>query len=228
MTARVIQIAPSILAADFTKLGEEVRAVTAGGADLIHIDVMDGHFVPNLTFGTLIVAAVRRTTHLPLDVHLMIEQPERYIEAFAEAGATMINVHVETCPHLHRTFQHIRAAGAKTGVALNPHTPFELIRDVLPEVDRVLVMTVNPGFGGQRLIPATLNKVRHIREAIRALGLPIELGVDGGIDLSTIAEAAHSGADVFVAGSAIFGAAEGVADAISALRTAATPNHPAG
>ncbi len=228
MTAKAIQIAPSILAADFTKLGEEVRAVTAGGADVIHIDVMDGHFVPNLTFGTLIVEAVRRTTHLPLDVHLMIEQPERYIEAFAEAGATMINVHVETCPHLHRTLQHIRAAGAKTGVALNPHTPFELIREVLPEVDRVLVMTVNPGFGGQRLIPATLNKVRRIREAITALGQPIELGVDGGIDLSMIAEVAHSGADVFVAGSAIFGAAEGIPAAMSALRAAAMPSHPAG
>ncbi len=228
MTAKTIQIAPSILAADFTKLGEEVRAVTAGGADVIHIDVMDGHFVPNLTFGTLIVEAVRRTTHLPLDVHLMIEQPERYIEAFAEAGATMINVHVETCPHLHRTLQHIRAAGAKTGVALNPHTPFELIREVLREVDRVLVMTVNPGFGGQRLIPTTLDKVRRIREAITALGQPIELGVDGGVDLSTIAKVGRSGADVFVAGSAIFGAAEGVPAAISALRAAAMLSHPAG
>ncbi|MDW8297855.1 MAG: ribulose-phosphate 3-epimerase [Anaerolineae bacterium] len=216
-----VHIAPSILAADFTKLGEEVRAVSENGADSIHIDVMDGHFVPNLTFGAPIVSAVRRATTLPLDVHLMIEQPERYLEQFVQAGADMLTVHVETCPHLHRTLQAIHDLGVRAGVALNPHTPFELIREILPDVERVLVMTVNPGFGGQRLIPRTLNKVAQIRTAIAALGQPIELGVDGGVDCSTIGELAHSGADVFVAGSAIFGAAEGVAAAIAALRAAA-------
>ncbi len=223
-----IQIAPSILAADFTKLGEEVRAVSENGADAIHIDVMDGHFVPNLTFGAPIVAAVRRVTSLPLDVHLMIEQPERCLEQFVQAGADMLTVHVETCPHLHRSVQAIHALGVKAGVALNPHTPFELIREILPDVERVLVMTVNPGFGGQRLIPRTLGKVAQIRAAIEALGASIELGVDGGVDQSTIGELAGSGADVFVAGSAIFGAPEGAAAAIGALRTAARQGHPAG
>ncbi|MFQ3535262.1 MAG: ribulose-phosphate 3-epimerase [Aggregatilineales bacterium] len=223
-----IQIAPSVLAADFTKLGEEVRAVSESGADAIHVDVMDGHFVPNLTFGAPIVAAVRRVTSLPLDVHLMIEQPERYLEQFVQAGADMLTVHVETCPHLHRSVQAIHALGVKAGVALNPHTPFELIREILPEVERVLVMTVNPGFGGQRLIPRTLGKVAQIRAAIEALGASIELGVDGGVDQSTIGELAGSGADVFVAGSAIFGASEGAAAAIAALRTAARQGHPAG
>lgn len=222
-----VHIAPSILSADFTKLGEEVRAVAENGADAIHIDVMDGHFVPNLTFGAPIVAAVRRVTALPLDVHLMIEQPERYLEQFVRAGADMLTVHVETCPHLHRTLQTIHDLGVKAGVALNPHTPFELIREILPDVERVLVMTVNPGFGGQRLIPRTLDKVAQIRGAITALGLPIELGVDGGVDRNTINDLARSGADVFVAGNAIFGAPEGVSEAIAALRRAARQNHPA-
>lgn len=223
-----VHIAPSILSADFTKLGEEVRAVAEHGADAIHIDVMDGHFVPNLTFGAPIVAALRRVTALPLDVHLMIEQPERYLEQFVEAGADMLTVHVETCPHLHRTLQAIHALGVRAGVALNPHTPFELIREVLPDVERVLVMTVNPGFGGQRLIPRTLSKVAQIRAAIAALDQPIELGVDGGVDRETIADLARSGADVFVAGSAIFGAAEGIAEAMAALRAAARRGHQAG
>lgn len=222
-----VHIAPSILSADFAKLGEEVRAVAEHGADAIHIDVMDGHFVPNLTFGAPIVAALRRVTALPLDVHLMIERPERYLEQFVDAGADMLTVHVETCPHLHRTLQAIHALGVRAGVALNPHTPFELIREVLPDVERVLVMTVNPGFGGQRLIPRTLGKVAQIRAAIAALDQPIELGVDGGVDRETIADLAHSGADVFVAGSAIFGAAEGVAEAMAALRAAARRGHQA-
>jgi ribulose-phosphate 3-epimerase len=220
-----IQIAPSILAADFTKLGDEVRAVTDGGADAIHIDVMDGHFVPNLTFGAPIVAAIRRVTTLPLDVHLMIEQPERYLDTFAESGADMLTVHVEASPHLHRIVQHIHSLGVQAGVALNPHTPYELIREILPEVERVLVMTVNPGFGGQRLIAHTLRKVSQVRAALDTLGQPIELGVDGGVDSSTIGELARSGADVFVAGSAIFGAAEGAAAAIAALRAAARQGH---
>ncbi len=223
-----VHIAPSILSADFAKLGEEVRAVAEHGADAIHIDVMDGHFVPNLTFGAPIVAALRRVTTLPLDVHLMIEQPERYLEQFVEAGADMLTVHVETCPHLHRTVQAIHALGVRAGVALNPHTPFELIREVLPDVERVLIMTVNPGFGGQRLIPRTLGKVAQIRAAIAALDQPIELGVDGGVDRETIADLARSGADVFVAGSAIFGAAEGIAEAMAALRAAARRGHQAG
>ncbi|MFN7209729.1 MAG: ribulose-phosphate 3-epimerase [Aggregatilineales bacterium] len=223
-----VHIAPSILSADFAKLGEEVRAVAEHGADAIHIDVMDGHFVPNLTFGAPIVAALRRVTTLPLDVHLMIEQPERYLEQFVRAGADMLTVHVETCPHLHRTLQAIHALGVKAGVALNPHTPFELIREVLPDVERVLVMTVDPGFGGQRLIPRTLGKVAQIRAAIAALDQPIELGVDGGVDRDTIAELARSGADVFVAGSAIFGAAEGIAESMAALRAAARRGHQAG
>lgn len=223
-----VHIVPSILSADFAKLGEEVRAVAEHGADAIHIDVMDGHFVPNLTFGAPIVAALRRVTALPLDVHLMIEQPERYLEQFVEAGADMLTVHVETCPHLHRTVQAIHALGVRAGVALNPHTPFELIREVLPDVERVLIMTVNPGFGGQRLIPRTLGKVAQIRAAIAALDQPIELGVDGGVDRETIADLARSGADVFVAGSAIFGAAEGIAEAMAALRAAARRGHQAG
>ncbi len=223
-----VHIVPSILSADFAKLGEEVRTVAEHGADAIHIDVMDGHFVPNLTFGAPIVAALRRVTALPLDVHLMIEQPERYLEQFVEAGADMLTVHVETCPHLHRTVQAIHALGVRAGVALNPHTPFELIREVLPDVERVLIMTVNPGFGGQRLIPRTLGKVVQIRAAIAALDQPIELGVDGGVDRETIADLARSGADVFVAGSAIFGAAEGIAEAMAALRAAARRGHQAG
>ncbi len=221
------RIAPSILAADFTKLGEEVRAVTDGGADAIHIDVMDGHFVPNLTFGAPIVAAIRRVTRLPLDVHLMIEQPERYLDVFVEAGADMLTVHVEASPHLHRTVQRIHDLGVRAGVALNPHTPYELIREILPEVERVLVMTVNPGFGGQRLIVHTLRKVAQVRAAIDALAQPIELGVDGGVDLSTIGELARSGADVFVAGGAVFSATEGAAAAIAALRVAAAQGYQA-
>lgn len=218
--SNIVKIAPSILAADFTRLGEQVRE--AAGADLLHIDIMDGHFVPNITFGPLIVEAVRSVTRLPLDVHLMIEQPERYIPAFAKAGATMINVHVETCPNLHRTLNQIKELGVRAGVALNPHTPFEMIREILGEVARVLVMTVNPGFGGQKLIAATLPKIAQIREAARQLPQEIEIGVDGGIDDTTIVQAVSYGADVLIAGKAIFGAPEGVAQAITRLREKST------
>jgi ribulose-phosphate 3-epimerase len=216
-----IKIAPSILAADFARLGEQVREAQAGGADLLHLDVMDGQFVPNITFGPMVVHAVSTVTELPLDVHLMIEQPERYIAEFARAGANMINVHVETCPHLHRTIQQIKSLNCQAGVALNVHTPFEMIREVLGDVDRVLVMTVNPGFGGQKLIPSTLRKVRQIHDAAAASGLDVEISVDGGIDQSTIAEVRSYGATVFVTGSAVFGYAAGVAAGIAALRTAA-------
>lgn len=215
-----IKIAPSILAADFTRLGEHVREADAGGAELLHLDVMDGQFVPNISFGPLVIEAVRRVTKLPLDVHLMIEQPEHYLEQFARAGATMMDVHVEASPHLHRTIQQIKALGVKAGVAINPHTPFEMIREVLGDVDRVLVMTVDPGFGGQKLITSTLSKVRQISEAIKQYKHEIEIGVDGGIDVQTIAEVRGYGADVFIAGSSVFGYAGGVAVGIKALRNA--------
>ncbi|MHB8629318.1 MAG: ribulose-phosphate 3-epimerase [Aggregatilineales bacterium] len=220
MTQHPFQIAPSILAADFTRLGEEVRAAEAAGGDQIHIDVMDGHFVPNLTMGPLIVEAVRRVTRLPLDVHLMIERPDDFLKDFAEAGATTIDVHVETCHHLHRTIQRIRELGMKPGVALNPHTPFELIREILPDVDRVLVMTVNPGFGGQTFIHNTLHKLIEIRQAARILqrDAVLEIGVDGGIDAHTAPEVLTRGANVLIAGSAIFKAKAGIAAGIAALR----------
>ncbi len=214
------KIAPSILAADFTRLGEQVREAEAGGANLIHCDVMDGLFVPNITFGPLVIEAVRRVTNLPLDVHLMIEKPERYLEEFVQAGATMINVHVETCPHLHRTIQHIKELNVKAGVALNPHTPFEMIREILGDVDRVLVMTVNPGFGGQKLIHSTLPKIAQIAEAVRRTNHPIEIGVDGGVDATTTSLVLEHGANVLIAGSSVFNAPGGIAAGMAALRNA--------
>jgi ribulose-phosphate 3-epimerase len=198
-------IAPSILSADFTRLGEEVHAVEAAGADWIHADVMDGHFVPNITFGPLVVAAVRKITRLPIDVHLMIESPDRYIKAFAEAGADWISVQVETCPHLNRTVQQIKEAGAKAGVVLNPSTPLSALDWVLEYADYVLIMSVNPGFGGQAFIGNSLEKIRRLRRMIGDRGLSTRIEVDGGIKENNIAEVATAGADVFVAGSAIFG-----------------------
>ena len=198
-------IAPSILAADFNRLGEEVHAVEAAGADWIHADVMDGHFVPNITFGPLVVAAVRKITRLPIDVHLMIESPDRYIQAFAEAGADWISVQVETCPHLNRAVQQIKEAGAKAGVVLNPSTPLSALDWVLEYADYVLIMSVNPGFGGQAFIGNSLEKIRRLRRMIGDRGLSTLLEVDGGIKENNIAEVAAAGADVFVAGSAIFG-----------------------
>jgi ribulose-phosphate 3-epimerase len=217
---RQFKIAPSILAADFTRLGDQVREAEAAGAELLHVDIMDGHFVPNITFGPMIVEAVRRVTALPLDVHLMIEHPERFLTAFIRAGANMLTVHVETCPHLSRTLAEIREGGIRAGVALNPHTPFEMIREVLDDVDRVLVMTVNPGFGGQQLIPATLNKIAQVRAALDARGLSVELGVDGGVDATTAARVVAHGADILVAGNAVFGAPGGVAAGMAAIQTA--------
>jgi ribulose-phosphate 3-epimerase len=198
-------IAPSILSADYTKLGDEIRAVEAAGADWIHADVMDGHFVPNITIGPLIVEAVKRVTDLPIDVHLMIENPDNYIPAFAEAGASHISVQVETCIHLNRTIQLIKDCGAHAGVVLNPATPLTRLAWVLEDVNYVLIMSVNPGFGGQAFIPASLDKIKALRQQIQDQGLSILIQVDGGVNEKTIAEIAAAGTDVFVAGSAIFG-----------------------
>jgi ribulose-phosphate 3-epimerase len=211
------RIAPSLLAADFARLGQEVEAVERAGADCIHVDVMDGCFVPNLTLGPVVVEAVRRATSLPLDVHLMIVEPERYIHDFVKAGAATVEVHVETCPHLFRTVAQIREAGAQASVVLNPSTPAAHVELVLSEVDQVLVMTVNPGFGGQRFIPEMLPKIRQLRHWIDERGLSVRLEVDGGIAPGTVALAASAGADVFVAGTAVFGTQD-YAAAIAELR----------
>jgi ribulose-phosphate 3-epimerase len=200
-----LRIAPSILASDFSRLGEEIRAVEAAGADWIHIDVMDGHFVPNLTIGPGIVEAVRRCTDLPLDVHLMIETPDRYVGDFASAGADTIGVHVEACPHLHRSIQTIKEAGVRACAVINPATPASTVEPILAEVDQVLVMTVNPGFGGQRFIRSALSAVKQIRGWIQERDLDVDVEVDGGITADTIGEAAQAGANAFVAGTAVFG-----------------------
>ncbi len=198
-------IAPSILSADFSKLGDEIRAVEAAGADWIHIDVMDGHFVPNITIGPLIVEAARRVTALPLDVHLMIENPERYIKDFADAGASLISVQAEVCVHLHRTVQMIKEIGLRAGVVLNPSTPLSAIEWVLKYVDIVIIMSVNPGFGGQDFIPNSLDKIRDLRGMIQKNGLSTLIEIDGGVNEKTIKNISDAGVDVFVAGSAIFG-----------------------
>jgi ribulose-phosphate 3-epimerase len=207
-------IAPSILSADFSKLGQEVNAVERAGADWIHIDVMDGHFVPNITMGPLVVEAVNRVTDLPLDVHLMIENPDRYVKDFADAGADYLSVQVEACVHLQRTIQLIKDHGVKAGTALNPATPLEALKWVLEDLDFILIMSVNPGFGGQRFIPATLEKIRQLR-AMLANHVLIE--VDGGVNAGTIADICTAGADAFVAGSAIFNQSD-YASAIALLK----------
>ena len=198
-------IAPSILSADFSKLGDEIKAVEAAGADWIHADVMDGHFVPNITIGPLVVEAVKRVTDLPIDVHLMIQNPDNYISALAEAGASHISVQVETCIHLNRTIQLIKGCGVHAGIVLNPSTPLASLEWVLEDVDYVLIMSVNPGFGGQAFIPGSLDKIKALRRQIQDRGLSILIEVDGGVNKKTIAEIASAGADIFVAGSAIFG-----------------------
>jgi len=201
----MIKIAPSILAANFSKLADEVKEVEAAGAKLIHIDVMDGHFVPNITMGPIVVEALRPVTDLPLDVHLMIENPNQYIEDFAKAGADYITVHVEACRHLHRTIQLIRSHGVKPGVVLNPHTPIETIQHVLEDIDMVLFMTVNPGFGGQKFIHSVVPKIEQLSTIIKEKGLNVEIEIDGGINAETIIPCAKAGATIFVAGSAIYG-----------------------
>ncbi len=199
------KIAPSILSADFTRLEKEIRAVEDAKADYIHVDVMDGHFVPNITVGPFIVEAVRRATRLPLDVHLMIEEPDRYIQAFAKAGSDIITVHIEAATHLHRTVQAIKSYGIRAGAALNPATPVHLLDSIIEDLDLVLILSVNPGFGGQEFIPSALDKVRALRKMIDSRSLKTELEIDGGIKVGNIGEASRAGADVFVAGSAVFG-----------------------
>ena len=217
----MVKIAPSILAADFADLGAAVRAAESAGADYIHVDVMDGHFVPNITVGIPVVTALRRVTRLPLDVHLMIERPERYVADFVRAGADILTVHVETCPHLHRTVQQIRELGVRPGVTLNPATPLDTLREILPYVDLVLIMSVNPGFGGQSYIPTMTHKIARLAALIAASGQEIEIEVDGGIDVNTTPEVVAAGAQVLVTGTAVFGHPNGVAGGIAALRAAA-------
>ena len=211
-------IAPSLLSADFSCLGRDVKAADEAGADMLHFDIMDGHFVPNITFGPMVVRSVRNLTKLPFDVHLMIEHPERFIEDFALAGADAITVHAETCPHLHSTVQQIRAAGVRAGVSLNPSTPAAALEYVIGDIDFILIMTVNPGFGGQSFIESMLPKIRIARDMS---GPQIDIGVDGGIDEKTAPRVFNAGANVLIAGTSVFGYSEGVKAAVENLRSAA-------
>lgn len=210
-------LAPSILSADFARLGAEINEVDQAGADIIHIDVMDGHFVPNITIGPLVVKAVKNICDLPLDVHLMIENPDLYLEDFAEAGADWITVHVEACTHLHRTISQIKKLGKKAGAVLNPATPLSSLDHILDDLDLVMLMSVNPGFGGQSFIPSTLEKTRNLKKMIDLRGLDTGIEIDGGVSPKTIADIAGAGANIFVAGSAVFGA-DNYADAVKAIK----------
>jgi ribulose-phosphate 3-epimerase len=221
MMSEQIKIAPSILSADFTRLGEQVRAAEAAGAELIHIDVMDGRFVPNITMGPLVVEAVQRATRLPLDVHLMIVEPDHLLPAFANAGANAITVHWEACPNLHRTLQAIRGLGCRAGVALNPHTPGAFIQDIIHLLDVINVMTVNPGFGGQAFLPETMAKVKVLRDMIATSRRAIDLEVDGGVNNETARICVQHGANVLIAGSAVFSEKFSVQEGVAALRKVA-------
>ena len=217
-----MKIAASILSCDFSRLGEEIRAVEDGGVDWIHVDVMDGHFVPNISIGPLIAEAARRATDLPLDVHLMIEDPDRYLESFARAGAHVLTVHVEACGHLHRTLERIRELGLRAGVAVNPGTPLESVREVIPMLDLLLVMSVDPGFGGQGYIPQSTDKLERARVMLEEMGSGAEIEVDGGVGPDNAAEVVGAGASVIVAGSAVYGHGGGPAEGVRALRRAIT------
>lgn len=218
MANPIAKLAPSILSADFSRLGEAVAEVTRAGVDYIHVDIMDGQFVPNITFGAAMVKALRRWTQLPLDVHLMVAEPERHIQSFADAGANYLVVHAEACRHLHRVVHQIKEAGVKVGVAINPGTPVSAVEEVLPDLDMVLVMSVNPGFPAQVFIPGSLDKIRRMRRRIDVLGKEVELEVDGGINESTAASVVKAGATVLVAGSAVFNNRESVQQAVERLR----------
>lgn len=219
--SKPVQIAASILAADFARLGEQIQGAESAGVDLIHVDVMDGRFVPNITLGPLIVEAARRSTQLPLDVHLMIVEPDQYIGDFASAGADRISVHWEACPNLHRTLQRIREAGCQAGIAINPHTPASLLSEVVHLLDVVIVMTVNPGFGGQAFLPETLPKIAALREMMAQTGREIDIEVDGGINATTASTAVQAGANVLIAGSAIYSDKHSIDDGVRAIRQAA-------
>jgi ribulose-phosphate 3-epimerase len=216
----LIELAPSILSADFAHLAEQVHAAVEGGGSVLHVDVMDGHFVPNITIGPLVVASLRKVTQVPLDCHLMIENPDQYIPDFVAAGADWISVHQEACVHLHRTLDHIRTQGAQVGVVINPATPVETLSEVLDMVDYVLVMSVNPGFGAQRFIPGALNKIRKLAELRTARGLNFRIEVDGGISLDTVAKVVRAGAEILVAGNAVFGSGNPKSNAQSLLKAA--------
>jgi ribulose-phosphate 3-epimerase len=221
-----VRIAPSILAADFTRLGEQIRDAEKAGADLIHIDVMDGRFVPNLSFGALVVEAARRSTPLPLDVHLMIVEPDHLLADFAEAGATVISVHVEACPNLHRTLQAIQSLGCRVGVALNPHTPAATLSEVLHLLDVIIVMSVNPGYGGQVFLPEVLPKVDQLRQMITSTGRTIEVEIDGGINTETAPDCVRAGVNVLIAGSAVFNDQFTVQQGVDALKRSVTNKKP--
>ena len=223
MSRRPVRIAPSILSADFSRLGEEIAAVEAGGADWIHVDVMDGRFVPNITIGPVVTRGARRATELPLDVHLMIEEPDRYLEDFVEAGAAIVTVHQEACRHLHRTLARIRELGALAGVALNPATPVSAVAEVVGDLDLVVVMSVNPGFGGQSFIPASTRKVRRVRALLDGAGSDALVEVDGGVTADNARTLVEAGADVLVAGSAVYRHPDGPGAGVGAIRAAGGP-----